>query len=389
MNRRKFLGFSAAGLYAASSPVDVQRVYRSAFLTDTHNDIPGKTLLGFDIGSRNGNTHTDVSRLRASGVGAAFFIASGSRSANYALQMIDSIHNDIVRRYPGEFALARSVAEVRAARDRGKIAVLIGLEGGHAIEDSLRLLRIYHSLGVRYMTLTHDLHTNWADSGGFIGHPATPRHNGLTDFGRDVIREMNRLGMVVDVSHVSDKTFWDVLETSRAPVFASHSSCRAICNISRNLSDEMIRALAKNGGTIQINIGPEFISQEHASAIEKFDLYGEVYRIMERRKSDPAARKREVTKFMAEQKAKLPAATLGDAMTHIDHAVKVGGIDAVGLGTDFDGIDYVPVGLEDVAAFPNITRALLEKGYSADDIRKIYGANTLRVMRAVESAVRS
>jgi membrane dipeptidase len=154
--------------------------------------------------------------------------------------------------------------------------VLIGLEAGHAIEDSLRLLRVYHTLGVRYMTLTHDLHTNWADSGGFIGRPAPPRHNGLAESGKDVVREMKRLGMIIDISHVSDKTFRDVLELSVAPVFASHSWCRAICNISRNLSDEMIRALARKGGVIQINIGPEFISQEHASAIEKLDLYGEV-----------------------------------------------------------------------------------------------------------------
>jgi membrane dipeptidase len=219
----------------------------------------------------------------------------------------------------------------------------MGIEGGHAIEDSLRLLRNFHALGVRYMTLTHNIHSNWADS---AAQPA--KHNGLTAFGREVVREMNRLGMMVDVSHVSDKTFWDALETSGAPVFASHSSCRALCDVPRNMTDAMISAMAKKGGVIQINFNCGFLVKKPAGGKD--------------------------------------SATLADAVAHIDHAVRVAGIDAVGIGSDFDGIECVPSGLEDVSKFPALARALAAKGYSADDIRKIYGGNTLRLMRAVEKA---
>ncbi|MGE5647658.1 MAG: dipeptidase [Acidobacteriota bacterium] len=320
-------------------------------LIDTHNDVPSRTVEGFEIGKPSKDGHTDVARLKKGGVGAVFFsayvdpeYAKKGQSARRAMEMIDTILNDIVGRNPGEFAFARTAAEIEAAGRRGKIAALIGVEGGHAIEDSLRLLRDYYALGVRYMTLTHMNTNGWADSAGDLGDRAARHHNGLTPFGKQVIGEMNRLGMMVDISHVSDKTFWDALETSRAPVFASHSSCRALCDVPRNMTDEMIVAMAKKGGVIQINFLPGFLTLRKA-----------------------------------------PAANLDDVVAHIDHVVKLAGVDAVGIGSDFDGIDRVPVGLEDVSKFPALTRALRAKGYSAADVRKIYGGNVLRVMRAVEA----
>jgi membrane dipeptidase len=340
---------------------EVMRVHRSALLIDTHEDLPTRTVDGFDVGSHTGSGHVDIARLKEGGVGGAFFAAyvasryvEGNHSANRALQMIDSVRHDIVARYPNDFMLATSVKDIEEAHRRGKIAALIGIEGGHAIEDSLRLLRDYYDLGVRYMTLTHTNTNNWADSSGDISNPAVKHHDGLTDFGKDVVREMNRLGMMVDISHVADKTFWDALAVSRAPIFASHSSARALTNVRRNMTDEMIAALAKKGGVVDVNINCGFISQKSADA--------------EARNQKP------------------PRATLADVVAHIDHIRQAGGIDAVGIGTDFDGIECTPEDLDDVSKFPNLTRALLEKGYTAEDIRKIYGGNFLRVMRAVEVA---
>jgi membrane dipeptidase len=248
----------------------------------------------------------------------------------------------------------------------------MGIEGGHAIEDSLRLLRDYYDLGIRYMTLTHTNTNGWADSSGDTDKAGVEHHNGLTPFGKQVVREMNRLGMLVDISHVADKTFWDALQASNAPIFASHSSCRALCNVPRNMTDEMIAALAKKGGVIQINFNCGFLSGKSAAAAKNVQ-----------ESTLPGAQGEDAT--IAEYKKKVPPATLEDVVAHIDHAVKIGGIGAVGIGSDFDGVSCTPMGLEDVSKFPNLTRALLEKGYSEADIRKIYGGNTLRLMRAVEA----
>ncbi|HLH42783.1 MAG TPA: membrane dipeptidase, partial [Bryobacteraceae bacterium] len=229
---------------------EVMRVHRSALLIDTHEDLPSRTVDGFDVGSKERSGQVDIARLREGGVSGAFFAAyvasryvEGNRSANRALQMIDSVRRDIVARYPNDFVFARSVKDIEEAHRQGKIAALTGIEGGHAIEDSLRLLRSYYDLGVRYMTLTHTNTNSWADSSGDLNNPAVKHHDGLTDFGKDVVREMNRLGMMVDISHVSDKTFWDALAVSKAPIFASHSSARALTNAARNMTDEMIVAL--------------------------------------------------------------------------------------------------------------------------------------------------
>ncbi|MCS6952851.1 MAG: dipeptidase [Bryobacterales bacterium] len=369
----------------AQRPADrAAALHRSLLIVDTHNDVTSRTVEGFDLGRPDGRGHTDLPRLRAGNVGAVFFaayVAAGyaaqGRAAHRALEMIDTIRHDIVDRHPTDFVLALTAADVERAHREGKIAALIGIEGGHAIEDSLRLLRSFYRLGVRYMTLTHSNTNNWADSSGDEDDPRVKRHNGLTAFGRDVVREMNRLGMIVDISHVSDKTFWDVLETSRAPVMASHSSCRSLANIARNMSDEMIVALAKKGGVIHINFGCEFVSQASASASPwaNRDLARKLREI-----PDAAARAAAIRKAAAE----MPRATMADVVAHIDHVVKLAGVDAVGIGSDFDGVGCTPEGLEDVSKFPNLTRALLERGYSESDIRKIYGGNTLRLMREVE-----
>ena len=259
--------FTAALQSANVSDAKVKAITKSAILIDTHNDIPSFTVDGTDIGNSPTN-HTDLPRLRQGGVGAVFFsvyVASsyvnGNHSANRALQMIDTVYHDVLDRYPKDFQLALTANDIVKAHKQGKIAALMGLEGGHAIEDSPRLLRDYYRLGVRYMTLTHTNTNHWADSSGDVDDPKVEKHGGLTPFGKDVVREMNRVGMMVDISHVADKTFYDALATSDAPIIASHSACRALTNVPRNMTDEMIIALAKKGGVIQININCGFISQ--------------------------------------------------------------------------------------------------------------------------------
>ncbi len=339
---------------------EVKRVHQSTILIDSHNDITSSTVDGYDIGKRetDGKHMTDLARMREGGMSAQFFAAyvaasyvKDNHSANRALQMIDTVRHDIVEKYPADFVLTTTSSGIRKAHEQHAIAALIGIEGGHAIEDSLRLLRDFYDLGVRYMTLTHTNSNNWADSSGDEHKP----NNGLSPFGKDVVREMNRLGMMVDIAHVADKTFWDALETSEAPIFSSHSSCRALCDVPRNMTDDMIKAMAKKGGVIQINFSCGFLKAGAGSGGR-------------------------------------PRATLADVVKHIDHAVEIAGIDGVGLGSDFDGITCAPEGLDSVDKWPNLTRALLEEGYSPADIRKIYGENTLRVMTAVEqtaSAIRS
>jgi membrane dipeptidase len=383
---RWFLWCTAVAALAAPPPhkvsdSEVARVQRSAILIDTHNDVTSNTVDGLDIGVRQSTGHTDLVRLREGGVGATFFAAfvdakyvKTNQSAHRTLEMIDTIRHDIADRYPDGVRLALTAGDIAAAHRKRKFAALIGIEGGHAIEDSLRLLRDYYALGVRYMTLTHVNTNNWADSSGDIDDPAVVHHNGLTPFGRDVVREMNRLGMMADISHVADKTFWDVLEVSTAPPFASHSSCRAVSNIPRNMTDEMIVALAKKGGVVDVNFGCEFVSQKSADAGMPF---------MKRIMAAPGEAERNA--LLAEYRKATVRATLDDAVAHIDHIVKIAGIGAVGIGSDFDGVECTPIGLDDVSKYPNLTRALLERGYSPDDIRKIYGGNVLRVMRAVEA----
>ena len=367
---------------------EVARVHASAILIDTHNDITSSTVAGLDLGQPN-DRMTDVARMKKGGMGAQFFAVyvaasyvEGNHAANRTLQMIDTVRHDIIERYPNDFLLATTAADVRRAHEQHKIAALLGIEGGHAIEDSLRLLRDYYSLGVRYMTLTHSNSNHWADSSGDASKP----NHGLSDFGKQVVAEMNRLGMMVDISHVSDKTFWDALETSKAPIFASHSSCRAISPVPRNMTDEMIQALAKKGGVVQINFSCDFLNPEVAKANQAVQDKMRAMRddLAKKYASDPDGLRRAMREARAAAGISNQRATLADVVKHINHVVEIAGVDAVGLGSDFDGIGCAPEGLDSVDQWPNLTRALLEEGYTAEQIRKIYGENTLRLMAAVE-----
>lgn len=379
----------------AVSDAEVERVHRSAILIDTHNDVTSYTVEGSDIGKADPKHHTDLPRMKKGGMAAQFFAVyvaasyvKGNRSAHRALEMIDAVKHDIVARYPNDFQFATTAKEIRDAHRQGKIAALMGIEGGHAIEDSLRLLRRFYGEGVRYMTLTHSNSNNWADSSGDANKP----HDGLTPFGEKVVAEMNRLGMMVDVSHVSDATFWDVIRVGKAPPFASHSSARALANVPRNMTDEMIQALAKKGGVVQINFACQFLSQKSAdaSAAAQSRTAAALRALEAKYKNDPQGLKAARPAAIREVQREFPPvpATLEDVVAHIDHVVKIAGVDAVGIGSDFDGVGCVPVGLSDVSMWPNLTRALLERGYSQSDIQKIYGENLLRVMSANERVAR-
>lgn len=369
---------------------EVDKITREAILIDTHNDVTSLTVEGYDIATPNKRGQTDLPRMKGF-LGAEFFAVfvdasydKEHHSANRTLQMIDTVRTDVVAKHPNDFVFATTAAEIERAHKQKKIAALMGIEGGHAIEDSLRLLRDYYALGIRYMTLTHFNTNNWADAQGDITDTKVAHHDGLTPFGKDVVREMNRLGMMVDISHTADKTFYDAIAVSTAPIIASHSSCRAISSNTRNMTDEMIRALAKNGGTMQINFDCGYLSQRYDDASKPLQAamrtkYAELQKIQ-----DPAEREAAIEKLRGEMAAQIPPPTLQDVVAQIDHAVKVGGIDHVGIGTDFDGVACVPSDLASYDKFPALTRALLEKGYSATDIKKIYGGNLLRVMRAVE-----
>ena len=379
----------------AQSLPDVQvsararQIHERAIVIDTHGDTPQRLLFdkNFNIGTRNKLGHVDIPRMRDGGLDALFFSiwvpsdVTGPPAVKRALDLIDSVR-EAVRTHPNDLMLATTAADVRRAAAEHKIAALMGMEGGHMIDDDLGLLRVYAALGVRYLTLTHFLNNNWADSA-----TDKPAHNGLTAFGKDVVRELNRLGMIVDVSHIADKTFYDVLETTTAPVMASHSSSRAISNHVRNMTDDMMRALAKNGGLIMINYATAFLSEEFRVASEKKE--GNIVAMMaamsKKCGGNEACTIMESERIQHEAmvRGELPKVTWDKIVEHIDHAVKVAGVDHVGLGSDFDGAT-MPIGMEDVSKLPKITDALLKKGYSEQDIDKILGGNILRVMEQVE-----
>jgi membrane dipeptidase len=370
---------------------EVERVHGSAILIDTHNDVTSATVAGLDIGKPNSDHMTDIQRMKKGGMGAQIFAVyvaasyvDGNHAANRTLQMIDTVRHDIIERYPNDFAFATTAADIRRAHKQHKIAALLGIEGGHAIEDSPRLLRDFYALGVRYMTLTHSNSNHWADSSGDANQP----NHGLSPLGKEIVAEMNRLGMIVDISHVADKTFWDALEISRAPIFASHSSCRAISPAPRNMTDEMIVALAKKRGVVQINfscdfLNPDVFAADEANRSKMTALRDELIR---KYAGDPQGLQRAMREARQATGGTLRRATLADVVAHINHVVRIAGIDAVGLGSDFDGIGCAPEGLDSVEKWPNLTRALLEQGYTAAEIRKIYGENTLRLMSEVERA---
>jgi len=370
-----------------------KKLHSSALIIDTHDDTTQRLLTpGFDIGIRHTDGSIDIPRMREGNLGAIFFsiwmsgTVTGPEAVKRSLDQIDTVR-EMVRTHSKDLALCTTAAEVRRAHAEGKIAVLMGVEGGHMIASDLSVLRSYAALGVRYMTLTHYLNDEWADSS-----TDKPAHNGLTDFGKDVVREMNRQGMMVDISHVADKTFYDALAISQAPMIASHSSCRALCDHPRNMTDEMIKALASKGGVIQINYHIGFLSQEYRDATKANpDLDKQMQAEIDKRcGKDEDCQLREGDNLVREavNAGKLPRVGWEKIIDHIDHAVKLVGADHVGLGSDFDGAN-MPFGMESAADLPKITDALLKKGYSEADIRKILGENTLRVMEQVESTAKS
>jgi membrane dipeptidase len=382
----------AGAMKADSISEKARKLHFSSIVVDTHDDTTQRFLDGkFDLGTRSATGSIDIPRMREGNLSAIFFSiwmpskVTGPEAVDKALVQIDAVREQ-VRRHPSELLLATTAAEIREARKQGKIAALIGVEGGHMINSDLGVLRSYVALGVRYMTLTHSGNDEWADSS-----TDKPAHNGLTDFGKNVVREMNRLGVMVDISHVSDKTFYDALEVSKAPLIASHSSCRAICDAPRNMTDQMMKDLAAKGGVIQINYHVGFLSQEFRDA-EKAnpDINKSIsVEVMKRCGDNEGCQLIEgdhITREYVEQ-GKLPRVDYTKIIEHIDHAVKVAGVEHVGLGSDFDGAN-MPYGMEDATKLPVITEALLKKGYSEGDVKKILGENTLRVMTEVERVSR-
>jgi membrane dipeptidase len=361
----------------------------SSIVIDTHDDTTQRLLdPKFDLGARHTDGSIDIPRMRDGGLDAIFFSIyipgsiTGPRAVQLALEQIEAVRRQVTL-HPNDLALATTAAEVRSAFAAHKIAVLMGVEGGHMINDDLKNVDKFASLGVRYMTLTHMVNTDWADSS-----TDKPAHNGLTDFGKQVVVEMNRVGVIVDVSHIADKTFYDVIATSQAPVIASHSSCRALDDAPRNMTDDMIKALAAKGGVIQINYHVGFLSQEFRDAEKAAPEIGKAIEAETKKRcgDQEACQLIEADKILREYVAqgKLPRVYWTKIIDHIDHAVKLVGADHVGLGSDFDGAD-MPYGMEDATHLPQITNALLEKGYSESDIPKILGGNTLRVMQEVEN----
>src|SRR5713101_5914330 len=363
----------------------------SSVVLDTHDDTTQRLLFSktFDLGKRNPDGHVDIPRMREGGMNAIFFSiwvdgrTLGPPAVQKALDQIDAVHES-VKKYSKELVFCRTAAEVREAHKSGKIAALIGVEGGHMIGNDIRMVRVFGDLGVRYMTLSHFYNDEWADSS-----TDKPAHNGLTDYGKEIVREMNRQGIMVDISHVSDKTFYDALEISKAPLIASHSSCRALCDHVRDMSDEMIKALAAKGGVIQINYEKSFIDQDYKNAYDKATggagVVGALSQAIKECGDDQecTARAAIVLERKMTEEGKLPHVSWERIVDHIDHAVKLVGAEHVGLGSDFDGAS-MPEGMEDCSKLPKITEALLHKSYSDRDIRNILGENMLRVMEQVE-----
>jgi membrane dipeptidase len=386
--------------YSQSISEKARALHNSALVVDTHADTPQRFLdENFDIGSTDPNDHGHISldKAKTGNLGAEFFSiwvepeTNQGHFARHTLDLIDSVYEQAAR-HPDRMMMAFSVDDIERAHKQKKLAALMGIEGGHSIENDIHLLRDFYRLGVRYMTLSWSNTNEWADSSGDIDNPKVEHHNGLTDFGKQVVLEMNRLGMLVDISHVADKTFYDAIAVTKAPLIASHSSARALTNHPRNMTDDMLRAVVKNGGVVQVNFYNGFIDEDYRKAAEA------------QRKDRDAAVKAYTNQLEAAGKtftyldldrierewaAKIPRPPLKSLIDHIDHIAKVAGVDHVGLGSDFDGVSgATPQGIDSAADLPKITQALLDRGYSDDDIRKILGGNILRVFREAERVSR-
>ena len=366
-------------------------LHRQTALIDGHNDYPWalrenaqRDLDKLDIGKPQPSIMTDIARLRAGGVGGQFWSVyvpaelTGQAAVTATLEQIDIVHR-MIRRYPETFELAQTADDIERIFKSGRIASLIGMEGGHSIDSSLGALRMFHRLGARYMTLTHSRNVPWADAA--TDQPAV---GGLSPFGDAVVREMNWLGMLVDLSHVSPDTMEDAIRVSDAPVIFSHSSARAVTDVPRNVPDHILRMLPSDGGVVMVTFVPGFLSSAVAAWTRAQDE--EEARLKAQIPADENAVKSGVSAWARANPA--PRATIADAADHIDHIRRIAGIDHIGLGGDFDGISSVPQGLEDVSTYPALTAELLRRGYKDEDIRKILGLNVLRVMRQAEQVAR-
>jgi membrane dipeptidase len=364
-----------------------RKVHAAGMLFDGHNDLPWRlrtegdmALTKFDLSRRLGSGQTDIPRLREGGVKAQFwsvYIPSEHKNpARTVTEQIDLVHR-MVDRYPDAFELAYTTDDIDRIVRTGKIASLIGIEGGVAIEDSLAQLRAFYTLGARYMTLTHNTTLDWADAA-----VDTPRHDGLTPFGEKVVKEMNRLGMLVDISHVSAATMADALRVSQAPIIASHSSAFAICPSPRNVPDDILKAMKQNGGVVMVNFYSGFIVPESGKKMRA------ITQEIRAKYPDGPARAKALEDWYKSEGSKLARGTYRDVADHIDHLVKVAGIDHVGIGSDFDGITKWPLGLEDVSCYPRLTEELLKRGHTEADVHKILGGNVLRAFRQAEVVAR-
>jgi len=373
---------TSVSIFAEQPDEAARRIQSGVLGFDTHNDTVQRVIyFNADLGKRSSEGMIDLPRLREGGIHVPFFALwvptyyKGSEAVRRTLDLRDAMQG-VLDKYPDQIELATSARDIERIVGQKKIAAVLTVEGGHQIADDLSVLRMYRRMGVLSMTLTHFRNNDWADSS-----TDKPEHNGLTDFGKQVVREMNAIGMIVDISHVSDKTFYDVLEVTTKPVIASHSSCRALSDVPRNMSDDMLRALARNGGVVGVNFSAAFLNQTDAENLKK--------KTTQENALEPTLTGSALDDYAAKEyradyaTTHVGHATLDDAANCIDHIVKVAGIDHVGIGSDFDGIPDVPAGLEDVSKMPNLTAALLKRGYTEADIQKIMGGNLMRVLKAV------
>ena len=382
---------------SGGAAIAARAIHNSALVVDTHADTPGRFVdEKFDLAQDAGTGRLDFNKIKAGNLGAEFFSiwvdpkTYKGHEIQRALDMIDSVYEQ-ARLHPDKMQMAFSTQDILTAHRQRKLAALIGVEGGHAIQGDMRVLGDYYRLGVRYMTLTWSNTNEFGDSSGDLTDKTVEHHGGITDFGRQAVREMNRIGMMVDISHVADRTFYQALVASRAPVIASHSSSRALTDVPRNMTDDMLIALARNGGVAQVNYNCGFISQKYVEREKQL-----------KEQKDPdyekvqswffvpqtAASRKQMDADMAALEKKLPRPPLSDLIDHIDHMVKVAGVDHVGLGSDFDGVPCTPAGLDSAADLPKITQALYERGYKAADLDKILGGNLMRVFGEVEKLSR-
>jgi membrane dipeptidase len=377
-----------------------RQIHDSAIVIDTHADTPQRFLdENYDIGSTDPKDigHISLDKAKAGNLGAEFFSiwvepeTNQGHFARHTLDLIDAVYEQAAR-HPDRMMMAFSVDDIERAHKQKKLAALMGIEGGHSIENDVHVLRDFYRLGIRYMTLSWSNTNEWADSSGDVNNPKIEHHNGLTDGGKQIVLEMNRLGMLVDISHVADKTFYDAIATTKAPVIASHSSARALTNHPRNMTDDMLRAVAKNGGVVQVNFYNAFIDENYRKAAEAQSKDRKAAVKADREKRAAAGETPtylDADRIEREWANRIPRPPLKSLIDHIDHIAKVAGVDHVGLGSDFDGVSgQTPEGIDSAADLPKITQALLDRGYAADDIRKILGGNLLRVFREAERVSR-